>query len=562
MSFQKYGDWVDAYDTLGDEARKVIRDHIRRLERPPLFSIVSLPAPNGGDSTAQVSIASVRRQLYPHWELWLPCGSKATPTVADQRLRVIPAEPASDHARLFNAALAAAEGEFVLPLPPDAILAEAALYELAVAIAERPAVALLYTDEDRVNSNGERCAPHFKTAWDPDLMLGRDAIGLLVAYRKELLDQLGGMRLSVPETALVLYDLSLRASFAISSGRIQHIPAIRCHRLCVTQASFGWDAVGAREVVRWHLAQRGIRANVIPAPHAPSWNYIVREVPDPAPLVSVIVPTRDRADLLERCADALLRRTSYPTLELLIIDNDSQDATTAQLLRCLSRDSRVRILSVPGSFNYSAINNRAAREARGEILLLLNNDIDTIQPDWLSEMVSHVVRPEVGAVGAKLLYKDERVQHAGLVLQGASGLHHQFRFADRLDVGPAGELALTRAVSAVTGACLAVRRSVFFAVGGLDENLRVAFNDVDLCMRLGDHGYRIVWTPFAELFHLEGASRGYDDTPEKQGLAAAEFRYFRRRWGSLLDTDPFRNPNVTYGWDTTILSAPSRSKRP
>ncbi len=555
MTFHNYSDWIQTYDTLDDEDRKAIRDRVGRLARAPLFSIISFPTPGDAAALSQPSIASVQRQLYPHWELWLPGGSGAAGISAEQRVRIMPTEQGLDNASLFNAALAAADGEFVLPLPPDVTVAEAALYEVAAAIVECPEVDIVYTDEDRVDAAGKRCEPHFKTDWDPELALGRDALGLLVAYRKELLDRLDGMRHFGPETALSLYDLSLRAAFAVSPIRIQHIPAVLCHR---TQALLRWDAEGAREIVRERLAERGVRAHVAPAPLAPSWNRIVREVPNPAPLVSVIVPTRDRTDLLARSTDALLRRTAYPALELFIVDNNSREAATIQLFRRLSQDPRVRILSHPGSFNYAAINNRAAREARGEILLLLNNDTDALRPDWLREMVSHAIRSDVGAVGAKLLYADERVQHAGVVLGPGPVLVHQLRLSDSLDAGPNGELALTRTVSAVTGACLALRRSVFFEVGGLDENLQVAFNDIDLCMRIGDHGYRIVWTPFAELFHLENASRGPDDPLEK----TKELQYFCRVWGSLMETDPFHNKNVIYGWNTKFAFAQPRRARP
>jgi GT2 family glycosyltransferase len=383
---------------------------------------------------------------------------------------------------------------------------------------------------------------------------------LLVAYRREPLDLLGGIQSSFASVAPALYDLILRVAFAMSPARINHIPTILSHCPDDTDASLGWDAEGARKIVRQHFAGRGIRARVEPAPLAVSWNRIIRDVPDPAPLVSVILPTRHRADLLERCADALLNRTDYPELELLVIDNDGRDAKSTELLRRLSEHSKVRVPSYPAPFNYAAMNNLAARQARGEILLLLNNDIDAIHPNRLQEMVSHAMRPDVGAVGARLLYSNGQVQHAGIVLGPGRALNHQFRFADRLDGGPCCELALTRTVSAVTGACLALRRSAFFEVGGLNANLRAAFNDVDLCLRIGDHGYRIVWTPFAELFHLESASRGYDTTLEKQTLAAEEYRYFCRFWGALLESDPFRNPNLIYGWDTTTLSPPRQRK--
>ncbi len=218
----------------------------------------------------------------------------------------------------------------------------------------------------------------------------------------------------------------------------------------------------------------------------------------------------------------------------------------------------------PGPFNYSALNNAAAREARGDVLLLLNNDIDVIESGWLRELVSHAVRPDVGAVGAKLLYPNEQVQHAGIVLGPQGVATHLHRFADKSDPGYFGQLALTRTISAVTAACLAIRRSVFFKVGGFDEvNLHVAFNDVDLCLRLGARGYRVVWTPFAELYHLESVSRGKDDTAEKQEACRRELRYMRDTWGSILESaDPFHNTNLLFGWDYLEIPSVPRRERP
>jgi GT2 family glycosyltransferase len=560
--FRLYSEWVKTCDTLGDADRQAIREAVGRLRRAPLFSIILLPAPDGSLTADDDSVASVLGQFYFNWELHLPEGAT---TVADERIRMLPHVdmPARNDADWFNAALASAAGAFVLPLPPDAALSPSALYELAAAIEASPDADLLYTDEDRLTDSGDRCMPRFKTGWDPDLALGRDSIGLLVAYRKSVLERLGGMRASLPGAALSLYEMSLRVAFSIPASHIRHIPAVLCHRHGCSEASLGFDAEGARAIVRERLAQEGVSANVVAAPLAPGWNRIVRDLPDPAPLVSVIVPTRDQAELLERVADAVLSRTDYPALELLIVDNDSQDAAAVALLRLLAQDQRVRVLSHPGPFNFSALNNRAAREARGEVLLLLNNDTDSIQAGWLREMVSHAVRPDVGAVGAKLLYPDGRVQHGGMVLGPGVGPAHQLRFADRLDPGPGGELALTRTVSIVTGACLAVRRSVFFEAGGLNEELRVVFNDIDLCLRIGDHGYRVVWTPFAELFHLEAASRGSDyESPEKLAHFLLEAKYFARFWSSLLTTDPFHNPNVVYGHGSAVLSEPPRRKRP
>ena len=292
---------------------------------------------------------------------------------------------------------------------------------------------------------------------------------------------------------------------------------------------------------------------------------VIWPIPAPEPLVSVIITTRDRADLLSQCSDGVLYRTEYSNLELLIVDNDSVETNTFTLLdRLAHSDSRVRVLHHPGPFNYSALNNAAAREARGEVLLLLNNDIDVIDSGWLRELVSQAIRPDVGLVGAMLLYPNEQVQHAGIVLGPEGRATHLYRLASRNDPGYFGQLRLPRTLSAVTGACAAIRRAVFFEVGGFDEvNLPVTFNDVDLCLRLGAYGYRVVWTPFAELFHLESASRGLDFTdPVKSERFQRELQHMRNTWGSLMESaDPFHNPNLLFAGDYfEIPSLPRREK--
>jgi GT2 family glycosyltransferase len=286
-------------------------------------------------------------------------------------------------------------------------------------------------------------------------------------------------------------------------------------------------------------------------------------LPAVPPLVSVIVPTRDRAALLAACAEGVLERTDYPAIEFLIVDNGSTEAATHALFSRLRSDPRVRILPAPGPFNYSALNNHAAAEARGEVLLLLNNDIEVMADDWLRELVSHAVRPDVGAVGAKLLYTDGTLQHGG-VITGVGGAADHYRLGvAREDTGYFGSLAMVREVAAATGACLALRRSVFEAVGGLDEaNLAVAFNDVDFCLRIRAAGWRILWTPFAELYHLESASRGQDLTAEKAQRFARELGYLRRHWGKVLMRDPFYNPNLELDGAADALAAVPRHQPP
>ncbi len=550
--FPGYLEWVRRYDTRDEPAREAIRARAAALAVRPLFSLVLLET-GGPSPDIEASLAALRAQLYPEWELWV-----APQLAADEaRVRGIAAASCGCMASLFEAGLDAAQGMFVLPLLAGAVLAEHALCVLAEAIADDPEVDILYGDEDRLDAGGNRCLPWFKTAWDPELALGRDAVGLPVAYRTRFLRQIGDTGERDAGGEALLYALSLRAGFATPPTRIRHLPMILCHR---RQAA--WDAEAARAIVRRHLAERSEGAQVVPAPLAPQWSRVIRPLPSPTPLVSILVPTRDRADLLRRAAEAVLTRTDYPAFELMVIDNASREPEACVLLRALAADKRVRVLAAPGPFNFSALCNRAAREARGEILLLLNNDIDVIGRDWLEELVSHAVRPEVGAVGARLLYPDGRLQHGGMVLGPGSVTNHQFRFASRHDPGPQGECALTRRVSAVTGACLAVRRAVYFEVGGMNEtDFVVAFSDVDFCLRIGDYGYRIVWTPFAELIHFESATRGYDDTPEKRAVSEKEQRAYRTIWGAVLDRDPYYNPNLEQGWERLALAAPPRRPR-
>jgi GT2 family glycosyltransferase len=267
-------------------------------------------------------------------------------------------------------------------------------------------------------------------------------------------------------------------------------------------------------------------------------------LPSPAPGVSLIIPTRDQPDLLAACLDGLLRRTEYSPMEVLLVDNGSTDPRAVAVLDAAARDPRVRVIRQPGPFNWSHLNNVAARQARGDVLVLLNNDTATIDPHWLTEMVSHAIRPEIGAVGAKLLYPDGRVQHAGVAIDDAGGTKHLYRFRRDTDPGPVMALATTRGVTAVTGACLAVRRAMYLEIGGPTETLAIASNDVDLCLRLAARGYRNLWTPFAVVEHRELATRGADTTPEMQARAERELRQLRRDWGGALAREPHLNANL------------------
>jgi glycosyltransferase involved in cell wall biosynthesis len=560
---EHYKRWVLECDTRSPADRAAISKRIALLRRRPRISIV-LPVHNTPEDCLRAAIASVTNQLYGDWELCIADDASTGAHVRtileeacrDDRVRCTYRAANGGISAATNSALQLANGEFVTFLDHDDLLAETALYEVVEALNQHPDAEVLYSDEDRLLEQGEaRRSPYFKPDWDPDLLLGQNFVCHLAVYRLELVRRLGGLRLGFEGSQD--HDLILRAAAVLDARHIQHIPAVLYHWRLGRAESFSSThldqcVTASRRAVEDHLAARpdGQGAVVIPHPRGLPYHRVVWPLPASPPLVSVIIPTRDQAPLLRRCVNGLLHRTDYEPIEVLLVDNGSRDADALALLEELSRDPRVRVLRDEGPFNYSRLNNRAAAEARGDVLLLLNNDIDVLQSDWLREMVSHALRPDVGTVGARLLFEDRTLQHGGVVLgvgdffggpgiAGHAGLHTP---AEK--DGYFCQLRLTRSVAANTAACLAVRRELYLRVDGLDEvNLPVSFNDIDFCLRIRELGLRNVWTPFAELLHLESASRGKDIAAAKAARAHQEMKYMRFNWAPVLDHDPYYNAN-------------------
>jgi GT2 family glycosyltransferase len=560
-----YERWVARHDTLDDADRAAIHAHIEQLDAPPVIAVV-MPVYNTPEPLLRAAIASVRAQLYPHWQLCIADDASpaahvaailAEAAAADPRIRWIRLPRNANISAATNAALALATAPFAALMDHDDLLPEHALYQIAVELDAHPDADLIYSDEDQIDEFGRRTLPYFKPAFNIDLMRAHNMISHLGVYRRALIEQLGGLRAGYEGSQD--YDLALRVIDATTPDRIRHIPAVLYHwrqqSASFSKARLDTCVEAARRAVADHLVRTGeaATATLRPAPHIPTWTRIQYRLPDPAPLVTIIIPTRDKPDLLAACIDGL-RRTDYPRLELIIADNGSEDPNTLALFAQLRSDPSLpaRILPCAGRFNYSAMNNAAAAIANGELLALLNNDIEIAHPDWLTEMASQALRPGVGAVGARLLFPNNTVQHAGVVLGVGSfdngpGVAGHFSLAESAhSFGYFGASVLVHEVSAVTAACMVLRKSVWHSVNGLDaESLAVAFNDVDFCLRLRARGLRILYTPYAELIHHESASRGDDLSPEHRARFHRECQTMRDRWAAQLDNDPFYNPNFS-----------------
>lgn len=557
-----YRDWVNSVEPTEDDCDRMAMKAAK--EEGPTFSIV-MPVYNPELAQLIEAIASVMAQTYPHWELCICDDASTEPDVWTQISELAEREPrlkVQRHvvnggiARASSAALTSATGDYIAFLDQDDTLARWALDRMARALRQFPEAALLYSDEDKIDENGQRCEPHFKPAWNPDLLHSINYFGHMLVVRRDLVEAVGGFRAGFDGSQD--YDLVLRCVDAIRPDQIVHVPGVLYHwrkshgsTAQVLGAKAGAHPSGIAALSE-HMAPIGAHVSDGPFPTS----YRVRyPMPSPAPLVSIMIPTRDGGDALERCIDSILRRTLYPAYEILIIDNQCADPRTLSLLSRYQLDRRVRVIGYDAPFNFSAVNNLGAKEAIGDVLLMLNDDVEVLTGDWLNEMVPRLYQPGVGAVGAKLMYPDGRIQHAGVILGVGGVAGHSHKYYPRHHLGYFGRLVLPQTVSAVTGACLLVKKADYLALGGLDEvNLAVAFNDVDFCLRLAERKLRTVWTPYAELLHFESLSRGQEDTPEKRLRFAAEVQYMKTRWRDLLLHDRSYNPCLTLEHEDLSLS--------
>lgn len=553
---ETYEDWIRAFEIPAASYGALAREQAE-WSSAPLISVV-MPVFNTPRGLLEEAIQSVRDQVYANWELCIANDASSNPDVgrllddyskADPRIKVVHRTQRGHISAASNSALSIAQGSFVALLDHDDRLHPLALYFVAKAIRENPTARVIFTDEDKIvhRKSDTRYEPYFKCDFNYDLFLSQNMISHLGCYKRDLVIRLGGFREGFEGAQD--YDLALRALDDSGRDSFLHIPRVLYHwRATEGSTALSGDekpyaTAAARRAVEDHLRRSGVSAVVMPAPEAPGMQRVRYRPLHPPPSVCIIIPTRDRADLLRLCVTSILSKTTYVNYSICIVDNGSREPETHSLLAELPKD-RVTVLRDDRPFNFSAINNRAVAATSSDFVCLMNNDIEVVTPDWLEEMVSHAARPNAGAVGARLWYPDGRLQHGGVVLIGGVA-GHSHKFLRRGERGYFFRGVLQQEFSAVTAAVMVVKRSAYDAVNGLDESLEVAFNDIDFCLRLRQRGLHNLWTPYAEFIHHESASRGHETTPEKQARFLSEVRFMQARWGHLLHADPAYSPNLT-----------------
>ena len=501
-------------------------------------------------------LASVFEQSYTHWQLILVddfsqcedlegCLREAE---KDRRVKVIRRSENGHISTASNDALRVASGDFVALLDHDDLLQKDALKTVALYIQQSPCVNILYSDEDKVNEQGSFEQPHYKPKWNPDLLYSHNYICHLGVYRRSLLEKTGGFRVGVEGSQD--YDLLLRAVKACNAQGIIHIPYVLYHwriaegstALAGSEKSYTDDA-GLKALQDYFADKKGVsvESGLLSNTYKVNW-----PIPETSPLVSIVIPTKNSMDLVKQCLDSLFGLTRYKSFEVLLIDNQSDDIESLSYFEQLKADNKVRLFKFDEAFNYSAINNFAVKQANGSIIVLMNNDIEILSPNWLNEMVSHCLRDDVGCVGAKLYYPINSIQHAGVVLGIGGVAGHSHKHFPKDHPGYFKRLKIIQNYSAVTAACLAVRKSVFEEVGGLNvKDLTIAFNDVDFCLKVHHAGYRNIWTPYVEMVHYESVSRGAENNPEKVARFNKEVNYMKATWGEQLNQDPCYNKWLT-----------------
>ncbi len=552
----EYALWRQQHEPRSADLQR-LAETVAILPHQPLISII-VPVYNPPTKFLRAAIESVISQIYPHWELCIADDASPDPQVRqileqyqaqDSRIKITFRESNGHISNCSNSALELATGEFIALLDHDDVLTPDALYEVALMINRHPTADMIYSDEDKLDEQGILRDPFFKPDWCPDSFLSRMYTCHLGVYRRSIVTAIGGFRVGLEGAQD--YDLVLR--FTEQTSNIFHISKILYHwRIHHQSAASGCAEVkpyaytAAEKALKEALERRNEPGQIIRVPGCLG-RYRIRYKLLSHATVSIIIPTKDLSGYLEKCLRSIFSKSTYTNFEVLIIDNNSVEPSTHKLFNHWQQKEpqRFRVLPLNEAFNFSRLNNFAVSHTQSEFLLFLNNDTEVITPDWLEAMIEQAQRPSIGAVGGLLLYSDGSIQHAGVALGIGGVAGHSYRHAAADIEGYFGQLACTSNVSAVTAACLMCRREVFEQIGGFDEDLAVAFNDVDLCLKMVEKDYDNIYLPHVKLYHHESKSRGYEDTPEKQARFKEEILYMQDKWPTLIAQDPCYSPHLT-----------------
>ena len=550
-----YQKWLDLHYPDSYELSKISKN-IRKINYQPKISII-VPVYNPNEDFLRQAIESVLAQVYSNWELCLADDCSSKPEIApileeyacqDSRIKIVLRDENGHISRASNSAMEVATGEYIALLDHDDLLAPHALAEVVKLLDAHPEADFIYSDEDKVNEQNIHSDPYFKADWCPDSFLSRMYTCHLGVYRRSLVNEIGNFRVGFEGSQD--YDLVLRITE--KTDNIFHIPNILYHwrihfestAAFAEAKTYAFDA--GKKAIQEAIARREEPGEVISKVQFPGV-YTVRYQIEEHKLVSIIIPTKDLGNTLDTCLKSIFSLTTYPNYEVVVIDNGSVEDKTHECFDYWreKESDRFKCYRYDVPFNYSRINNYGVVKARGEYLLFLNNDTEVISSDWLEAMVEQAQRKSIGAVGGLLLYPDDTIQHAGVVLGLGGVAGHSHKYFPVSSPGYASQIVSTNNYSAVTAACLMCRREVFEEVGGLEEDLAIAFNDVDFCLKIRSRGYRNIYLPHVVLYHYESKSRGYEDTPEKQARFAKEIQYMQKKWQLLGYRDPCYNPNLT-----------------
>ena len=547
QSKDAYKRWIAKNETYDIRAVKM---EIDSFTYKPKISVIT-PVYNVDSKWLDRCIKSVTSQFYENWEFCLyDDASTDKKTVKcleswrnyDPRIKISFGKTNKHISGASNSALGMATGEFVALLDNDDTLSSFALFEVVKLLNTDRNVKYIYSDEDKIDKNENRAEPFFKPDWSPDLLLSCGYTNHLSIYEKKIIEEVGGLRTAY--SASQDYDLVLRVIERLKDTEIVHIPKILYHWRSIPGstardplAKEGKVIVNAKRAIEDSLKRRGISGNVVDGLWPSS--YRVKRQIKGNPLVSIIIPTKDRLKFLKKCIESIKDKTTYKNYEIVVVDNGSTDTETVEYINGLPYE----VIVLGGEFNFSKMNNIAAQKAQGDYLVFLNNDTEVITGDWIESMLEHAQRKKVGAVGCKLVYPNKSIQHAGVVLgmspdpvTGVAG--HIYNGLGCESRGYFGMVNVIRDCSAVTAAAMMMRKAVFDKVGGFNEELRVCYNDVDLCLRLREKGYLVVYTPYAELYHYESISRGL-------GVDRKEAEYMLTHWKGTIKNDPYYSPNLS-----------------